>query len=106
MKIAAILLSVVLVPAMAAAQPATTATDQSTTQTQDSNMPPAASANAPAATAKADPTCAKPGKTGKAKASGDARSDSVKAVTRETGDMGTRKVKKPDKETACADQPQ
>jgi hypothetical protein len=27
-------------------------------------------------------------------------------VTRETGDMGTRKATKPDKETACADQPQ
>lgn len=106
MKIAAILLSVVLVPSMAAAQPTTTATDQSTTQTQDANMPPGPSANTPAATAQADATCAKPGKSGDAKASSDARSDSVKAVTRETGDMGTRKMTKPDKETACADQPQ
>jgi hypothetical protein len=27
-------------------------------------------------------------------------------VTRETGDMGTRKATKPDKETACAHEPQ
>jgi hypothetical protein len=27
-------------------------------------------------------------------------------VTRDTGEMGTTKAKKPDKEIACADQPQ
>lgn len=107
MKIPAIVLTIsILIPAAAASQPATTATDQTTSQTQDTSKDPAPASNAPAATAQSDATCAKPGQSGSAKASGDARPDSVKSVTRDTGELGTTKTKKPDKETACADQPQ
>jgi len=113
MKIPAIVLSasIILIPATAASQPATTATDQSAAQTQDNSKDPAPEANAPAAnapatTAQADAACAKPGKSGSAKASGDTRSESVKSVTRDTGELGTTKAKRPDKETACAEQPQ
>jgi hypothetical protein len=110
MKIPAIVLtaSIILIPAAAASQPATTATDQSAAQTQDNPAPDAnaPAVNAPATTAQADATCAKPGKSGSAKASGDTRPDSVKSVTRDTGELATTKAKKPDKETACADQPQ
>ena len=107
MTIRTILLTaaIVLVPAAAASQPATTATDQSATQAQDNSKDPAPAANAPTAPAPADATCAKPGATGSTKAD-DARPDSVKSVTRDTGEMGTTKTKKPDKETACADQAQ
>jgi hypothetical protein len=106
MKIRANLLTaaMVLVPAAAASQPATTTTDQSATQAQDSSKAPAPAAKAPAATAPADATCATPGKSETAKGSAD-RPDSVKSVTKDTGELGTTKAKKPDKETACADQP-
>ena len=108
MKIATVLstAAIVLVPAAAASQPATTATDQSATQAQDNSKDPAPAANAPAAAAQADATCSKSGKSGSAKPSGDTRPDSVKAVTRDTGELGTTKAHKADKETACADQPQ
>ena len=107
MKIPAIVLtaSIVLIPAAAASQPVTTPPDQSAAQAQDESKAPTPATNAPAVTAQADATCAKPGKSGSSKATSDARPDSVKSVTRDTGEMGTMK-KKTDKETACATQPQ
>jgi hypothetical protein len=122
MKTSAILATaglIAITPAIAAAsQPTQPPTDQGSTQSQNATPPDTSMPNAaPSATKQTDVTCdtTNKGKSDSAKtsnsdqsASANTKPESVKAITRDTGDQAPapKPKKKSETEMACATQPQ